>query len=143
ICVPPDYLQLVVGEFQDVHVGLVTCLYRGIAGHTLGSRLEAVGINTDFIPGVLSARELEKGIHFALGSTLALRRKALEAIGGFEAVADYLGDDYELGKRVCEAGYRVTLAGCIVDHHLPDYSFSEYFTHQLRWSRTVRNSRPA
>src|SRR5205823_830518 len=71
------------------------------------------------------------------------RRKALEAIGGFEAVADYLGDDYELGKRVCEAGYRVTLAGCIVDHHLPDYSFSEYFAHQLRWARTVRNSRPA
>src|SRR5262245_35272946 len=142
ICVGSDYLQQVMTEFQDSRVGMVTSLYRGIAGKTLGAKLEALGINTDFIPGVLTARQLEDGIHFGLGSTLAFHRKALEAIGGFECVADYLGDDYELGKRVSEAGFPVVLAKCVVDHHLPDYSLGDYLRHQLRWARSMRDSRP-
>jgi ceramide glucosyltransferase len=143
ICVSRNYLQHVAGEFRDDRVGLVTCLYRGIAGRTLGSRLEALGINTDFLPSVLLAERLERGIRFGLGSTLALRRSALEAIGGFAAVSDYLGDDYELGKRTAQAGFEVRLAKTVVDHYLPNYSFTDYLRHQLRWARTVRASRPA
>ena len=142
ICVGPHYLQQVMSEFQDSRVGMVTCLYRGISGKTLGAKLEALGISTDFIPGVLSARQLEDGIQFGLGSTLAFYRKALESIGGFECVADYLGDDYELGRRVAAAGYVVALAECVVEHHLPDYSLSDYLRHQLRWARSMRDSRP-
>jgi len=142
ICVGPDYLQQVMNEFQDHRVGMVTSLYRGIAGKTFGAKMEALGISTDFIPGVLAARQLEGGIHFGLGSTLAFHRKALESIGGFECVADYLGDDYELGRRISETGLRVALAGCVVDHHLPDYSLRDYLRHQLRWARSMRNSRP-
>jgi len=141
ICVATDYLRQVMQEFHDDKVGMVTCLYRGIAGNTLGARLEALGISTDFIPGVLSARQVE-GIRFALGSTLAIRQKALASIGGFESVADYLGDDYELGKRVANTGSKVALATCIVDHYLPNYSFTEYLRHQLRWARSVLHSRP-
>src|SRR5208283_2799642 len=100
IRVAPDYLRRVVLPLNDPTIGLVTCLYRGVAAKTLGSRLEALGIGTDFVPGVLSARFLEKGLHFGLGSTLAFRRRDLEAIGGFEALIDYLADDYELGRRI-------------------------------------------
>ena len=142
ICVRPEYLRQVMNEFRDSRVGLVTCLYRGIAGKTLGGKLEALGISTDFIPGVLSARQLEDGIRFGLGSTLAFHRKSLLSIGGFESVADYLGDDYELGKRISDSGFVVALAECVVDHHLPDYSLSDYMRHQLRWARSTRNSRP-
>jgi ceramide glucosyltransferase len=142
ISVGPEYLQEVMNEFQDKRVGMVTSLYRGIAGKTLGAKLEALGISTDFIPGVLTARQIEDGIHFGLGSTLAFHRKALESIGGFDCVADYLGDDYELGRRIFEAGFTVALAGCIVEHHLPDYSFGDYLRHQLRWARSIRDSRP-
>ena len=142
ISVGLQYLHDVMNEFQDGRVGMTTCLYCGIAGNTFGSKLEALGISTDFIPGVLSARQIEGSIHFALGSTLAFRRKALAAIGGFESVADYLGDDYELGKRTVDAGYLVALARCVVKHYLPDYSFDGYLQHQLRWSRSVRDSRP-
>jgi ceramide glucosyltransferase len=108
----------------------------------LGSELEALGISTDFIPGVLSARQVEGGIHFALGSTLAFHRKALESIGGFESVVDYLGDDYELGRRIAARGFVVGLADCVVEHYLPDYSMKDYLQHQLRWSRSTRDSRP-
>jgi ceramide glucosyltransferase len=141
IRVPLDYLRKVIAPLADPSVGLVTCLYCGVASPTLGSRLEALGIATDFIPGVLSARFLEKGLHFALGSTLAFRRRDLEAIGGFEALLDYLADDYELGLRIAATGKRVELSAAIVATFLPAYTLRQFFRHQLRWSRTIRDAR--
>jgi ceramide glucosyltransferase len=140
IRVDPDYLARIMREFADPRVGMVTCLYRGIAGKTLGSKLEAIGISTDFSAGVLAARQLE-GIRFALGSTLAFPRKALDAIGGFEPLVDYLADDFELGARIAKAGFEVRLSDVVVDHHLPDYSLRGFLQHQLRWARSTRDSR--
>src|SRR5260370_29547839 len=82
IYVMPDYLRRVMAPFARSQVGMVTCPYRGIAANTLGSKLESIGISTDFIAGVLASREIENGIHFALGSTLAITRTELHAIGG-------------------------------------------------------------
>ena len=141
IRVPSDYLRQVIAPLADPSVGLVTCLYRGIAAPTLGSRLDALGIATDFVPGVLSARLLEKGLHFGLGSTLAFRRCDLEAIGGFEALLDYLADDYELGRRIAVTGKRVELSVATVVTFLPAYTLRQFFRHQLRWSRTIRDAR--
>jgi ceramide glucosyltransferase len=141
IRVPPDYLRKVIPPLADASVGLVTCLYRGLASPTLGSRLEAVGISTDFVPGVLSAWFLEKGLHFGLGSTLAFRRNDLQAIGGFEALLDYLADDYELGRRIGSTGKKVELSTATVSTFLPAYTLREFFRHQLRWSRTIRAAR--
>ena len=132
IRVPADYLRKVVAPLADSSVGLVTCPYRGIAAPTLGSRLESLGISTDFIPGVLSARFLENGLHFGLGSTLAFRRLDLQAIGGFETLLDYLADDYELGRRIAATGKRVELSVATVSTFLPAYSLSQFFRHQLR-----------
>jgi ceramide glucosyltransferase len=146
IRVPSDYLRKVITPLADASVGLVTCLYRAVAGptvglSTLGSRLEALGISTDFVPGVLSARFLEKGLHFGLGSTLAFRRHDLEAIGGFEALLDYLADDYELGRRIAATGKRVEVSAATVTTFLPAYTLRQFFRHQLRWSRTIRDAR--
>ena len=141
IRVESDYLRRVVTPLEDNQTGLVTCLYRGTASPTLGSRLEALGISTDFAAGVLAARQLEGGIRFGLGSTLAFRRRDLEAIGGFEAFVDYLGDDYEIGRRIAERGLTVTLSDVVVETFLPAYTLREFFDHQLRWGRTVRDSR--
>lgn len=142
IRVPRDYLRRVMAGFADPRVGMVTCLYRGIAGRTLGSALEAVGINTEFFAGVLAARQVEGGVHFALGSTLALRRQALEAIGGLEPLLDYLADDFELGQRIAAAGFEVFLSEVVVENYLPDYSFADFLHHQMRWARSTRDSRP-
>jgi ceramide glucosyltransferase len=142
IRVEPDYLARVMRHFADEKVGMVTALYRPVPGSTLGSRLEALGISTEFMAGVLTARFIEKGVHFALGSTLAFTRKALAAIGGLETLVDYLADDFELGARISAAGYRVELADTVVENHIPDYSFGEFMAHQLRWGRSTRSSRP-
>jgi ceramide glucosyltransferase len=141
IRVEPDYLRRVIAPFAGTTVGMVTCLYRGVASPTLGSRMEMMGISTDFCAGVLAARQLEGGLHFALGSTLAFRRSDLEAIGGFEAFVDYLADDYEMGSRIAARGLEVKLSDAVVETFLPPYSWREFVQHQLRWARTVRASR--
>jgi len=140
IRVEPHYLRRVIAPLSDPQVGLVTCLYRGIPNETLGSKLESLGISTDFCPGVLVARQLE-GVNFGLGSTLAFRRGDLQAIGGFESLADYLADDYQIGRQIADKGLRVELPDVVVETFLPRYSMSEFFSHQLRWARTIRDSR--
>jgi ceramide glucosyltransferase len=139
--VTPDYLRTIAAELQQPSTGLVTCLYRGAPAPTIGSRLESLGISTDFVPGVLVAWLIERGLHFGLGSTLAFRRSDLQAMGGFEAILDYLADDYELGKRISQRGFNVELSRTVVETHLPAYNLAGFFSHQLRWARTIRASR--
>ncbi len=152
IRVPPDYLRRVVslltaknaGEgtgTTKTPAGVVTCLYRGIAANTLGSRLEALGIATDFVSGVLSATVLEGGVRFALGSTMVFRRADLASIGGFELLLDYLADDYELGRRIAATGKQVELSDVVVETLLPAYSLRQFLDHQMRWWRTIRDAR--
>jgi ceramide glucosyltransferase len=141
IRVAPNYLKRVLAHFTDQKVGLVTTVYRGVAATTLSSALESTGIATEFAAGVLAARQVEGGIHFALGSTLAMRRSALEKIGGFQSIVDYLADDFELGQRIDAAGYEVILCGEVVDTFLPAYKLKYFFEHQLRWARSTRDSR--
>ncbi|HEX4065005.1 MAG TPA: bacteriohopanetetrol glucosamine biosynthesis glycosyltransferase HpnI [Acidobacteriaceae bacterium] len=147
ILVGPHYLTHVTAPFalqeSQPATGMVTALYRGRAHGTPGSRLEALGIATDFTPGVLTARFLEHGLHFGLGSTLAVSRAALNAIGGLASLADDLADDYELGARISAAGFRVELADDVVETSVPAWTFSGYLHHQLRWARTMRDSRRA
>jgi len=150
ITVSPHYLERVVCCFapaaQDagsVPVGLVTALFRGRAHGTLASRLEALAISTDFIPGVLVSKVVERGVHYGLGSTLAVRRDALEKSGGLLALVNLLADDFEMGARVERAGYRVVLSTEVVETSVPAYSWREFVDHQVRWMRTVRDARPA
>ncbi len=146
IAVGPRYLQRVTAPFADARTGLVTAPYRGRthpAGRpTLGSRLEALGIATDFTPGVLTARLTDGGVRFALGSTLLVSRAALAAAGGLEALTGVLADDYALGRRVAAAGYLVVLSRETVSTAVPAYTLGEFWRHQMRWARTVRDARP-
>ena len=108
---------------------------------TIWSRLEALGISTDFLPGVLAARWLEGGIRFGLGSTLATSKTALAKAGGLEQLVEYLADDYEMGERVAKAGYRVELCSEVVETTVPAYGLRGFRDHQLRWARSTRDSR--
>ncbi|MBV9073120.1 MAG: bacteriohopanetetrol glucosamine biosynthesis glycosyltransferase HpnI [Acidobacteria bacterium] len=142
ISAPQNYLREAMSHFGDEKTGMVTCLYRGHAAGTIASRLEALGISTDFVPGVLTAKFLEGTLRFGLGSTLAMSRAALDAIGGFESVVEYLADDYQLGERIAEAGFKVMLSHAIVETSIPPYSLAQFWQHQMRWARTMRTSRP-
>jgi ceramide glucosyltransferase len=141
ISVEPDYLERVAGMLADPQIGLVTCLYRG-RGSSIASKAEALGIATEFAPSVLVARLLSAG-GFALGSTMALRASDLKAIGGFAAIREYLADDYQLGARISGLGKRVALSDSVVETNLGAGSWKDVWKHQVRWSRTIRVSRPA
>jgi len=153
--VTPSYLRAVLSPFQHADVGVVTCLYRGAPGRGLWSRLEALAMTTRFMPGVLVAWLLETkrllpsrhdrtrgGLQFALGPTMAVRRECLKAIGGFPAMAQYLADDFVLGKWAAERGYLVELSSYVLDHLVLGESFAAIARHQLRWERSSRSSRP-
>lgn len=150
IAVSTRYLERVMALFAPprrqradaVPVGMVTALYRGRAHGTLPSKLEALGIATDFQAGVLLSKMIEGGIRYGLGSTLAARRVALDKIGGFGVLVDYLADDYELGARIAQTGYRVALSSEVVETSVPAYRWTDFVDHQLRWMRAVRDSRP-
>lgn len=141
IRVERDYLRRVIAPLADERIGMVTCPYRGVAAPTLGSQLEALGISTDFCAGVLVAEQIEGGLHFGLGSTLAFRRKELNRIGGFHSIVDFLADDYELGRRIADLGLKVILSEVVVETHLPAYDLSGFINHQLRWARGLRDVR--
>jgi ceramide glucosyltransferase len=156
ITVSPRYLRRVMACFDPAlnpaasaqPVGLVTALYRGRAERSIShggltAHLESLGIATDFMPGVLLSRMIEGGLHYGLGSTLAVRSDALEAAGGLIGLVDQLADDYELGARVARAGYRVEIAADVVETSVPSYGWRGFVDHQLRWLRTVRDARPA
>ena len=119
-------------------MGLVTCLYRP-EGDTFAARFEGLGVSTDFAPSTLVARLV--GVdEFALGSTMAFRRADLDRIGGFEAIADYLADDYQLGHRIHALGLKCVLSDAIVTTRLSG-TWSDVWRHQVRWARTVRVSK--
>jgi ceramide glucosyltransferase len=139
IAVEPGYLRAVTAPLDAPGVGLVTCLYRAGAG-SWASRLEALGIATEFAPSVLVARLLGVA-EFALGSTMVFHAETLRRIGGFPAIANYLADDYQLGRRISQLGYRIEFAPVVVETDLGAASWGQVWRHQLRWSRTIRVSR--
>ncbi len=141
ISVPPDYIRDVTAPLSDPGVGLVTCLYRAEA-HDWPSRFEALAIATDFAPSTLVAR-LFGVSEFGLGSTLAFRRGDLDRIGGFQSIADYIADDYQLGHKLHALGLRNIISEVVVSTRLASGSWLGAWRHQVRWARTIRLSNGA
>jgi ceramide glucosyltransferase len=139
--VTPDMLRTIAAEFQDSKLGVATCPYRAVPGASFWSRLEATGMNTDFWGSALVARMLE-GMRFAVGPTIAARRRVLHSIGGFERVKDYLAEDFVIGKFAAEAGHGVILSSYVIEHHIGSATLQQNVAHRLRWGRSTRRSRP-
>ncbi len=140
--VGPNYVQEMVAPFADPSVGVTSCFYRAIAQKSFWAELEAVGTASDFFAGALVA-EWKEGITFALGASVATTKTWLDKIGGYEALANLLADDYELGNRIHKTGGKVLLCREPVWTMYPAQGAKGFWDHQVRWSRTVRLCRPA
>jgi len=136
-----NYLHDVVTPFANTANGAVTCLYSGRTDDGVASKLNAMFINEWFLPSVLISDAL-KDISYCLGATMAVRRKILTDFGGFEALANYLADDYMLGQMVSERGYKVHLSHTIVENLSYEPNYKSLFLHELRWARTLRSAEP-
>ena len=139
--VGPGYLQRVVGKLADPAVGLVTCAYRGEPAADAASVLLASFVNDWFMPSVYVAAALGPSV-FVSGATIALRRRTLEAFGGFAAIADQLADDYRLGELTRGLGLRIVLAEDMVTTCIHERSVQDLLRHELRWLRTIRTVQP-
>jgi ceramide glucosyltransferase len=140
--VGPAYLREMAAPFERPETGVVSCFYRGVAQPSFWAEIEALGVATDFSAGVLVADWME-GVTFALGASVATTKAWLAKIGGYEALANVLADDYELGNRAAKAGAAVLVSREIVDTMYPAASLRGFWEHQSRWARTVRLCRPA
>jgi ceramide glucosyltransferase len=138
----PEMLAVIAGEFAEPRIGVTTCPYRAVPGRSFWSTLEAIGMNTQFLGGVLVARMLE-GMKFALGPTITARKAVLDEIGGFDRLKEYLAEDFVMGKFADELGYKVLLSSYVIEHHIGGQGFAANFGHRLRWARSTRRSRPA
>lgn len=141
--VNPGYLRAVVEPFRDEKTGLVTCIYRGVA--TQGgfwARLEALGMSVEMTSGVLVAEMLE-GMRFALGPSMAVRKRCVDQIGGFEKLGNYLAEDFVLGNMVAQKGHAVVLSDYVIDHCIVNRKFTKSLAHQWNWMKSTRFSRPA
>lgn len=144
--VPADLLKRIAAEFQPAEpkhmpVGVVTCPYRAVPARGFWSRLEAIGMNTEFLAGILVAWLIGE-MDFALGPTIAARREVIQAMGGFSALGHYLAEDFEIGNRAPGLGYRVILSSSVIEHHIDNPTFKGNLQHRLRWARSTRRSRP-
>jgi ceramide glucosyltransferase len=140
--VKPNLLSHLVREFQEQRIGLISCPYLAVPGESLWSRLEAIGMNTELLGGVLVARMLE-GMRFALGCTVAVRRSVLEDMGGFGYLQEFLAEDFVIGHRAAELGHGVLLSSQVIEHRIGSQAMMNNLGHRLRWARSTRRSRPA
>jgi ceramide glucosyltransferase len=144
IAVGPHWLSQVTTALNRPGVGIVTCLYTGEPaqdGHRLWSSLAAMGTSYTFLPNALLGTALGLAAP-CFGSTIALKRRTLEEVGGFRAFADQLADDYEIGRAVRAKGYTLAIPAMGVGHTAAEDSFRELFRHELRWTRTIRLVNP-
>jgi ceramide glucosyltransferase len=140
--VGPNYLREMAASFDRSETGVVSCLYRGVTQNNLWAHIEALGAATDFSAGVLVAG-WNGEVTFALGASVATTKSWLDKIGGYDALANVLADDYEIGNRVANASGRALVSREVVETMYPAMTFRDFWQHQLRWARTVRLCRPA
>ncbi len=139
--VTPDLLSHLAQEFQDDRIGLISCPYRAVPGKSLWSRLEAIGMNTELLGGVMVARMIE-GMRFALGCTVAVRRSVLEDMGGFGYLQEFLAEDFVIGQRAAELGHGVLFSSYVIEHRIGSQNMMHNLGHRMRWARSTRRSRP-
>jgi ceramide glucosyltransferase len=135
-------LRTLAAEFSDPRLGVATCPYRAVPGRSFWSLLEALGMNTEFWGGCFVARLVERGVHFAVGPTIAARRRVVEDVGGWPRLSQYLAEDFVLGQSASERGHGVILSSFVIEHRIGAQPLAANFAHRLRWNRSTRRSRP-
>lgn len=142
VIVDRNYLRQVVPPLLQTNTGMVTCIYRGLSAGGFWSRMDAMGMSVEMTAGVVIANWLIGKMDFGLGPTIVVRRDALQAIGGYEAVGEYFSNDFMIGHLIAAKGFDVALSRHIISHIVPPMTFARMWQRQLRWAAGTRRSRP-
>jgi ceramide glucosyltransferase len=137
----PDYLKEIVAPLADEEVGCVCTLYKAADAWTWYEKLELLTLNADFMANVVFAH-VSGASKFCLGASTALRRSTLDNIGGLESLADYLVEDYEMGRRISKSGKKIWIVPYLVDTTVDLRNPSQWWSHQVYWDQNTRAARP-
>jgi len=138
----PDYLKAIIAPLADPNVGCVCTLYKATHADRWFEKMELLTLNADFVPSVIFA-SVTGASKFCLGSSVALRCSSLKEIGGFETLADYLTEDYEMGRRLWTSGKRVVVVPYFVETVVDLEKASRWWNHQVCWDQKTRAAQPA
>ncbi|MDE2016116.1 MAG: bacteriohopanetetrol glucosamine biosynthesis glycosyltransferase HpnI [Hyphomicrobiales bacterium] len=138
---PRDCLGRLVAALEAPGVGIVSAPYRGVAEGGPWARLAAMTIDRLVLPFTVAAVRLGVA-EPCLGATVALRRDALRALGGFARFADRLADDHALGEAARTMGLRTAMPRMLVAHHCAPRGARGLARQELRWARPVRKVAP-
>lgn len=141
ILLQPDYLRTVVAPLADPKVGAVNPLFKAVRADRWYEKLELLTMNADFMPSVVFAH-VTGASNFCMGQSIAMRRATLEAIGGLESLADYLVEDYEIGRRIWESGRKMAIVPYFIEAVVDLKSLSHWWGHQVYWDQNTRAARP-
>jgi ceramide glucosyltransferase len=137
----PDYLKTIIAPLADLEVGCVCTLYKAAHAETWYEKMELLTLNADFMANVVFAH-VSGASKFCLGASVALRRSTLDEIGGLESLADYLVEDYEMGRRILLAGKKVSILPYFIETTVDLKSASQWWNHQVYWDQNTRAARP-
>jgi ceramide glucosyltransferase len=137
----PDYLKTIIAPLADPHIGCACTFYKAACADTWYEKLELLTLNADFMTSVIFAH-VTGASKFCLGASAALHRSTLQEIGGLEGLADYLVEDYEMGKRIWSSGKKVAIVPYFVETMVDLKRPSQWWSHQVYWDQNTKAARP-
>jgi len=137
----PDYLKAIVAPLADPGIGCVCTLYKATAAKTWYEKMELLTLNADFLVNVVFAH-VTGASKFCLGASTAIRRSTMKEIGGFEALADYLVEDHEMGRRIWISGKTIAIVPYFVETVVDLANPAQWWTHQVYWDQNTRSAQP-
>jgi len=137
----PNYLKTIIAPLADPDIGCVCTLYKATSADRWFEKMELLTLNADFTPSVIFAHVTGVS-NFCLGSSLSLRRSTLEDIGGLETLADYLVEDYEIGRRLWVSEKRVAIVNHFIEIVVDLKDPRQWWNHQVYWDQNTKAARP-
>ena len=129
--VDPLWLRDIAHALEDADAAAFVPVYAGAT--TWFGRVVSLLKNTD---GVMTAM-VGAGDRLS-GATIAVKRPALERVGGWRAVKDAMADDAAMGAALYKSGAKLALARRAQRVGIPDVDLA----HVLRRLRTMRSAAP-
>jgi ceramide glucosyltransferase len=129
-----DFLAKLTAHFDDRRLGMLTATIRGYGEKNMVSAMENIHLNSFVAPSIFIASSLAD-INITIGKAILIRRDALDVIGGFNAFAGYLAEDFMMGKKVKEAGFRVMTSPVTIDNINEKIPPEKFINRHSRWSK--------
>jgi ceramide glucosyltransferase len=137
--------SLVSALLSDREAGAASAPPIDVSAATAGDRWSAALLSSTphALLALAALSERSGGVPLLAGALLAVKRDALAAVGGFRSLEPYLGEDFELARRLHDAGMSMATSAAPARFTDSGRSLRGIVRRYARWSLVVRRQRPA